>query len=688
MKDYNIKNIRNISLLGHGGSGKTSVAEAMLYVGKSSSRLGKVSEGNTVCDFEGEEIKRGISISAAVAPLEWNNHKINIIDNPGFFDFEGEVRQSLTVSDGAVIVVSGKSGVTVGVEKSFKLAKEKNIPVVFYVSKLDSENSHYYRVLDSLREKFGVNVCPLEIPIVQDAKVHGYVNLVEMRGRKYNEDGTFSEIPIPDYMNDRIEPIKNMINEAVAETSEEFMDKFFAGESFTPDEIAKALKNGVQSGDILPVICGSATVCFRGISLLLDTITNFIPAPDEKPVKALNEKNEEIEIVSDPAGEPALFVFKTIADPFVGKMSFFKVMSGTVDNTMSLYNMTSGDTEKIGHIFIIKGKTQTEVSKISAGDIGVVTKLSSVKTGDTLTSSKNKIKFPPISYPNPCLQMAVLPKAKGDEEKISSGIHKLMEEDLTCSLVNNTETKELVLNCMGEMHADVIVSKLKSKFGVEVELATPKTPYRETIRKSVKAEGKHKKQSGGHGQYGHVWIEFSPGEETDLVFETSVVGGSVPKNFFPAVEKGLRESVKHGVLAGYPVVNLKANLYDGSYHPVDSSEMSFKVAASVAYKNGLVNASPVLMEPVGLLKVTIPGDLMGDIIGNINKRRGRILGMNPASDDYQEIEAEVPMAEMYDYAIDLRSMSQGRGEFTFEFVRYEDVPANLAENIIKNAKTE
>ncbi len=688
MKDYNIKNIRNISLLGHGGSGKTSVAEAMLYVGKSSSRLGKVSEGNTVCDFEGEEIKRGISISAAVAPLEWNNHKINIIDNPGFFDFEGEVRQSLSVSDGAVIVVSGKSGVTVGVEKSFKLAKEKNLPVVFYISKLDSENSHYYRVLDSLREKFGVNVCPLEIPIVQDAQVHGYVNLVEMRGRKYNEDGTFSEIPIPDYMNERIEPIKNMINEAVAETSEEFMDKFFAGETFTPDEIAKALKNGVQSGDILPVICGSATVCFRGISLLLDTITNFIPAPDEKPIKALNEKNEEIEIVSNPSGEPALFVFKTIADPFVGKMSFFKVMSGTVDNTMSLYNMTSGDNEKIGHIFIIKGKTQTEVSKISAGDIGVVTKLSSVKTGDTLTSSKNKIKFLPISYPKPCLQMAVVPKAKGDEEKISSGIHKLMEEDLTCSLVNNTETKELVLNCMGEMHADVIVSKLKSKFGVEVELATPKTPYRETIRKSVKAEGKHKKQSGGHGQYGHVWIEFSPGEETDLVFETSVVGGSVPKNFFPAVEKGLRESVKHGVLAGYPVVNLKANLYDGSYHPVDSSEMSFKVAASIAYKNGLVNASPVLMEPVGNLKVVVPGDLMGDIIGNINKRRGRILGMNPASDDYQEIEAEVPMAEMYDYAIDLRSMSQGRGEFTFEFVRYEDVPANLAENIIKDAKTE
>lgn len=688
MKDYSIKNIRNISLLGHGGSGKTSVAEAMLYVGKSSSRLGKVSEGNTVCDFESEEIKRGISISAAVAPLEWNNFKINVIDNPGFFDFEGEVRQSLSVSDGAVIVVSGKSGVTVGAEKSFKLAKERNLPIIFYVSKLDSENSHYYRVLDSLREKFGVNVCPLEIPIVQDAQVHGYVNLIEMRGRKYNEDGTFSEIPIPDYMNERIEPIKNMINEAVAETSEEFMDKFFAGETFTPDEIAKALKEGVQSGNILPVICGSATVCFRGISLLLDTITNFIPAPDERPIKAINENNEEIEIISKEDADPSIFVFKTIADPFVGKMSFFKVMSGTIDNTMNLYNMSCEDTEKIGHIFIMKGKTQTEVSKISAGDIGVVTKLSSVKTGDTLTSIKNKIKYMPITYPKPCLQMAVVPKAKGDEEKISSGIHKLMEEDLTCNLVNNVETKELVLNCMGEMHADVIVSKLKGKFGVDVDLATPKTPYRETIRKTVKAEGKHKKQSGGHGQYGHVWIEFSPGEETDLTFETSVVGGSVPKNFFPAVEKGLRESVKHGVLAGYPVVNLKANLYDGSYHPVDSSEMSFKVAASLAYKNGLANASPVLMEPVGLLKVMIPGDLMGDIIGNINKRRGRILGMNPAEDDYQQIEAEVPMAEMYDYAIDLRSMSQGRGEFTFEFVRYEDVPANLAENVIKNAKTE
>ncbi len=688
MKDYNIKNIRNISLLGHGGSGKTSVAEAMLYVGKSSSRLGKVSEGNTVCDFEGEEIKRGISLSAAVAPLEWNNHKINIIDNPGFFDFEGEVRQSLSVSDGAVIVVSGKSGVTVGAEKSFKLAKERNIPIIFYVSKLDSENSHYYRVLDSLRDKFGVNVCPLEIPIVQDAQVHGYVNLIEMRGRKYNEDGTFSEIPIPDYMNERIDPIVNMINEAVAETSEEFMDKFFAGESFTPDEIAKALKEGVQNGSILPVICGSATVCFRGISLLLDTITNFVPSPDMRECVATDEKGEEIEFKSDDSDEPSLFVFKTVADPFVGKMSYFKVMSGTVDNSMTLHNMTTGDTEKMGHIFIIKGKTQTEVSSISAGDIGVVTKLSSVKTGDTLTSSKRKVKFSDITYPKPCLQMAVLPKAKGDEEKISAGINKLMEEDLTCFLVNNVETKELVLNCMGEMHADVIISKLKSKFGVDVELATPKTPYRETIRKSVKAEGKHKKQSGGHGQYGHVWIEFSPGEESDLTFETSVVGGSVPKNFFPAVEKGLRESVKNGVLAGYPVVNLKANLFDGSYHPVDSSEMSFKVAASLAYKNGLANASPVLMEPVGLLKVTVPGDLMGDIIGNINKRRGRILGMNPAADDYQEIEAEVPMAEMYDYAIDLRSMSQGRGEFTFEFVRYEDVPTNLAEDIIKAAKTE
>ena len=665
---YTASQIRNICLMGHGGDGKTSLAEALLFFTKGTDRLGKTADGNTVCDFDPEEIKRKISISTAVAPVEWKNTKINILDTPGYFDFEGEVRQALSAVETALIVVSAKDGVNVGTEKAFKLAKANGVPVMFFITKADEENANFDRVFEELQEKFGTGLCAVNIPLVSNGKAAGYYNLIDEVCRK-SEGGKLVDAPVPSDAQAEISKLKDVLNEAIAATDDELMEKFFEGEEFTKDEIRKGVELGLKAETLVPVLCGSS-VTFEGIPSLLDFIAHYVPAPKD-----------------DSAADPALFVFKTIADPFVGKMSFFKVLSGNISAGITLSNPRSGSNEKLGRVFTIKGKTQTEVDGLCCGDIGVVNKLVSTGTGDVLCTAGANVEVKPIEYPKPCFSRAILPKAKGDEEKISLGLQRLAEEDPTFSYVNNAETHEQVISGMGDTHLDVIVSKLKSKFNVGVDLKEPRVPYREAIRKKVRVQGKHKKQSGGHGQYGDVWIEFEPYDGDELLFEENVFGGAVPRNFFPAVEKGLRECANKGVLAGYPVVGLKATLVDGSYHPVDSSEMSFKMAASIAYKEGLKQAQPTILEPIGKLKVLIPDSLMGDIMGDISKRRGAIIGMTPAEErGMQEVQATVPMSEMASYATDLRSMTRGRGSFDLEFDSYQIAPDNVAQQIIEDAK--
>ncbi len=665
---YPATNIRNVCLMGHGGNGKTSLAEAMLFYSKATDRLGKISEGNTVCDFDAEEIKRQISISVSVAPVEWKGCKINLIDTPGYFDFEGEVLQGMSAADCAVIVLSAKNGLHVGTEKSFKFCQQRALPNIFVVTKIDEEHGDFRKVYTSLREKFGMRVCALNYPLTTGSNVAGWVDLLLEKAYK-ETNGTLTEIPIPPGETEFLTQLKADLNEALAETSEDLMEKFFAEEPFTAEEVSAALKVGISRRALLPVVSCSG-VTLDGIAPLLNLLVEDVsaPVPMELPVTALR-------------------VFKTVADPFVGKMSFFKVLSGTLTAGMTLYNRRGGQ-EKIGRVFVPKGKKQTEVPELLAGDIGVLTKLQNTATGDVLCSSSDmEVDVPKIDYPRPCLSMAVLPKNKGEEEKIAQGLQRLKEEDPVFDYHIDSETREQIVSGMGETHLDVIVSKLKNKFGVEVELKAPRIAYREAIRKKIRQQGKHKKQSGGHGQYGDVWIEFEPYEGNDLQFEVNIFGGSVPKNFHPAVEKGLRECCRRGVLAGYPVVGLKATLVDGSYHDVDSSEMAFKTAASIAFKEGLVKASPVILEPVGSLVVTVPDGMMGDVIGDINKRRGQIMGMRPAKDDgYTEVSAEVPMAEMASYAVDLRSMTRGRGTFVLDFLRYQDAPANVAQMVIETAK--
>ncbi len=669
---YSAAQIRNICLMGHGGDGKTSLAEALLYHTKGTDRLGMTADGNTVCDFDPEEIKRKISISTAIAPVEWKNTKINVLDTPGYFDFEGEVLQALSAVETALIVVSAKDGVNVGTEKAFKLAKSKGVPVMFFISKVDEENAAFQKVFDQLKEMFGKGLCAVNVPVfVSDGSLAGYYNLVDDVCRKAS-GGAVGEVPLPESKKEAIDRLKGILNEAIAETDDELMEKFFAGEEFTKEEIRKGVEIGLETETLVPVLCGSSFT-LEGIPSLLDFIAQYVPAPKDKS--------------NDDAG---LFVFKTIADPFVGKMSFFKVVSGSVNAGTTLVNQRTGANEKLGHIYVMKGKKQTEVPAFSCGDIGVVNKLVSTGTGDILCPAGANVEVKPIEYPKPCFSRAIMPKAKGDEEKISQGLQRLAEEDPTFTYVNNAETHEQVISGMGDTHLDVIVSKLKSKFNVAVELKEPRVPYREAIRKKVKQQGKHKKQSGGHGQYGDVWIEFEPYDGEELLFEENVFGGAVPRNFFPAVEKGLRECALKGVLAGYPVVNLAADLYDGSYHPVDSNEISFKLAARLAYKKGLPEAKPILLEPIGTLKVTVPDALVGDAIGDLNKRRGRMLGMNPADkkSGYTTLEADVPKAEMMDYTIALRAMSQGRGTFDFVVDRYEEVPGAVAQKIIAESTVE
>ncbi|MBQ2946156.1 MAG: elongation factor G [Clostridia bacterium] len=678
--------IRNVVLLGKGGAGKTSLGEAMLFVSKATDRLGKIAEGNTVSDYDSEEIKRKCSVSASLLPVMWKNSKINIIDTPGFFDFEGEAVQGIRAAEAAIICVSGKSGIGVATDRAFNLTKRIAMPRAFFINKLDDPNADFFKVLAQLKEKYGSHVVAMQIPIIENRELKGVYNVVEMKAYVTDAKGNRTEIEVSDEIKSKAEECRNEINEAVAGASEELMDKFFGGGEFTKEETLKGLLHELVAGSIYPVLCGSAfSLC--GVSAALDIIEGFFPSPAEKPESAANPDKEEHMVDYDEGKPFSGYVFKTIADPFVGKMSFIKVVTGALTPDTQMVNFRTGEAEKVGKMFYIRGKKQVDAEKVGAGDIAVITKLSATLTGDTLCAPGNLLEYRKIAYPNPCLSMAVLPKAKGDEEKISSGLSKLKDEDLTFSLVNNTETHQMVISGLGETHIDVLVSKLKNKFGTEVLLEAPRVPYRETIKKKVKVQGKHKKQSGGHGQYGDVWIEFQPNPESEeMVFDEAVFGGAVPKNFFPAVEKGLRECMQKGVLAGYPVVNVKATLVDGSYHDVDSSEMSFKIAASIAFKEGISQAMPVILEPIGNLKVSVPDSIMGDVIGDINKRRGRVLGMTPFEDGMQIVEAEVPMAEMATYAIDLRSMSQGASSFVLKFERYSEAPANVCQAVIEEAK--
>lgn len=687
MDKITTKSIRNVCLMGHSSTGKTSLGEAMLYLAKATDRLGRTAEGNTVSDYDSEEIRRGFSLSTSIAPFMWKDSKINIIDTPGYLDFQGEVLEGVRVADSALIVVDGRNGVEVGTELAWDYAVEEGIPRAFFINRFDDGEARFKRVFDSLREKFGVSVCPLLIPMIEGDKVIGFLNLIDMKSEVYDKNGANMESEIPEEFKAVAEEYRNMLYESIAETSEELMEKFFAGETITYNEAINAVHDGIISGGIVPVFCGSATRLW-GVTEVMDTIANSFPRPTARKVEKVVTPDGEAEIPIEPDGDTSIFVFKTVADPFVGKMSFFKVMNGELKRDMVLRNTKTGTTEKMAHIYTIRGKKQTEVDSLCCGDIGMTAKLANVNTNDTLTISAKDIVYKGINFPEPFLTQAIRPLAKGDEDKISAGIAKLLEEDLTTRYENDAETKQLLISGLGDIHLDVLTAKLKNRFGTSVVLEKPKIAYRETIKKSVEAEGKHKKQSGGHGQYGHVRIRFAPGENEGLTFTESVVGGAVPKGFFPAVEKGLQEAMQKGVLAGFPVVNLAADLYDGSYHDVDSSEMSFKMAANLAYKDGLPRANPVILEPVGTLLCTVPDDYVGDVLSDINKRRGRVLGMEAVHGrkGYTCVQAEVPKAEMMDYPITLRAMTQGRGVFTFRFERYEEVPGNIAQKIIEDAK--
>lgn len=680
MKQVPASHTKNIALLGHGGSGKTTLADALLAAAGVIDRVGKVAEGGCVTDFDPEEKKRGVSISTAVAPLLYKDYKLNLIDAPGLFDFAGGVREALAAADSALIVLSGKSGLTVGAELGYAEARRQGKGCAFFVGKLDSSHANFRKVLSGVTGKYGAAACPVVVPCMEGEQVACYVDLVAYKA--YTYDGLKGrEVPVPS--DENVENLRAVMLEAIASADEALMEKYFEGESFTEEEILTGLSEGMAAGDICPVFSG-VNQTGAAVELMLDILARVAPAADAVP--ALCEKDgEPAELPCDPDGPLAALVFKTIADPFVGKLSYFKVASGKLKGDSKAVNARTGAELRIGKVMWVCGGKQEDADYIGAGDIGAVSKVGDLLTGDTICAPGAVCQLEPPAFPAPSLSMAVRPNNKADDEKMAAGFFRLMEEDPTLKFEANHETHEQILSGLGEQHLDVAVSKLKNKFGVDVNLQPPKVAYRETIRKKVKVQGRHKKQSGGHGQFGDVWIEFEPCDSDDLVFEEKVFGGAVPKNFFPAVEKGLRESVQKGVLAGYPMVGLKATLVDGSYHPVDSSEMSFKTAASLAYKAGIPDASPVLLEPIGTLKVLIPDDNMGDVIGDINKRRGRVLGMNPAEDRMQEIAAEVPMAEMSDFSTAMRSITQGRASFTLAFERYEEAPPMVAQKVIAAA---
>ena len=689
MKNYNFESLRNVGLIGHGATGKTSLAEALLYYTGTTDRLGKNEDGTTVMDYEAEEKKRGISLSTSVACVEFNNTKINIVDMPGYFDFEGEMIQGMKAVDIATIVVCAVSGVEVGTEKAWKYCNKVNIPRAFFINKMDRENADFDKTLEQMKEKFGLSIVPIEYPIGKEENFTGVVNIISQKAFKLdNKTKKMVSIDIPADLMDKVNECRQMIMETVAETDEELLEKYLENGKLSDEDIYSGFIKGCSDGEIAPVLCGSATKVV-GIKSMLENIIGCFPSPRySRAHKALDiDTGDEIYIKVEEDKPFSAYVFKTIADPFVGKISLFKVITGKLNGDAVVKNTNSGKQEKLSHLFFMRGKNQIVTDEIIAGDIGAVAKLQFTSTGDTLCSQEINIKYDKIKLPVPVMSMAILPKTKGDEEKISLALSKLIEEDPVFKIERDKENAETIIWGLGETHLEVIASRIKNKFGADVILQTPKIPYRETIKGKSDVQGKHKKQSGGHGQYGDVKIKFEPRNdgEFDLEFVDKVVGGAVPRNFIPAVEKGLRECMSSGVLAGYPVVGVKATLYDGSYHPVDSSEMAFKIAASIAYKKGLESAKPILLEPIMNVEIKVPDEYMGDVMGDINKKRGRVMGMEQVGDE-QKVIAEVPMAEMFNYATSLRAMTQARGSYVSSFGRYEEVPESELIKILNEAK--
>lgn len=691
MKVYRTDEIRNVVLLGHGGSGKTSLAEAMAYVSGATSRMGKIADGNTISDFDKEEQKREFSISTSLVPVEWEKAKINILDTPGYFDFVGEVEEAVSAADAAVIVVSGKAGVEVGTEKAWELCDKYKLPRMVYVTEMDVDDASFRQVVEDLTERYGKVIAPHFQPIRENEKLVGYVNVIKNAARRYTGVGQREECEIPEYCKPNLEIYRDKLLEAVAETSEAFMERYFEGDEFSVEEIRSAMRTEVMDGDIVPVAMGS-NIQAQGVANLLSDIVRFFPSPDSRSCAGINRKTNEIfEGNYDFAKAKSAYVFKTMVDPFIGKYSFVKVCSGVLKGDDILYNGDSDAEAKLGKIYTMVGNKPTEVSELFAGDIGAIAKLANTKTGDTLSTKNTPVMYGKTEYSKPYTYMKYVCNNKGDEDKVSQALQKMMAEDVTLKTVNDSENRQTLLYGMGDQHLEITASKLAARYKCEIRLETPKVAFRETIKKKSDVDSKYKKQSGGHGQYGHVKMRFeaSGDLETPYVFEEEVVGGAVPKNYFPAVEKGLQEAVVKGPLAGYPVVGVKAVLYDGSYHPVDSSEMAFKTATVQAFKKGFMEASPVLLEPIASLTVTIPDDYTGDIMGDLNKRRGRVLGMNPVSGGRQEIVADIPMTGLFGYCTVLRSMTGGRGVYSYEFARYEQAPSDVQEaEIAKRAKEE
>ena len=683
MKVYRTDEIRNVVLLGHGGSGKTSLAEAMAYVSGATNRMGKITDGNTISDFDKEEQKREFSISTSLIPIEWEKAKINILDTPGYFDFVGEVEEAVSAADAAVIVVSGKAGVEVGTEKAWELCDKYKLPRMIYVTEMDVDDASFRQVVQDLTDRYGKVIAPHFQPIRENEKLVGYVNVIKNAARRYTGVGQREECEIPEYCKPNLEIYRDKLLEAVAETSEAFMERYFDGDEFSVEEIRSAMRTEVMDGDIVPVAMGS-NIQAQGVANLLSDIVRFFPSPDNRSCAGINRKTNEIfEGNYDFAKAKSAYVFKTMVDPFIGKYSFIKVCSGVLKGDDTLYNGDSDAEAKLGKIYTMVGNKPTEVSELFAGDIGAIAKLANTKTGDTLSTKNTPVMYGKTEYSKPYTYMKYICNNKGDEDKVSQALQKMMAEDVTLKTVNDSENRQTLLYGMGDQHLEITASKLATRYKCEIKLETPKVAFRETIKKKSDVDSKYKKQSGGHGQYGHVKMRFeaSGDLETPYVFEEEVVGGAVPKNYFPAVEKGLQEAVVKGPLAGYPVVGVKAVLYDGSYHPVDSSEMAFK--------KGFMEASPVLLEPIASLTVTVPDDYTGDVMGDLNKRRGRVLGMNPVSGGKQEIVADIPMTGLFGYCTVLRSMTGGRGVYSYEFSRYEQAPSDVQEaEISKRAKEE
>ncbi len=685
MNVYTTDKIRNVVLLGHGGCGKTSLVEAMAYLSGKVTRMGKIQDGNTISDYDKEETKRQFSISTSLVPILWEDTKINILDTPGYFDFVGEVEEAVSVADAAIIVVSGKSGIQVGTKKAWDICEKYNLPRMIYVTDMDIDEVSYRSVIEKLQELYGKKIAPFHLPVREDGQFVGYVNVLQQKAKRWKEDGTVEKFPVPDYSEENLSNYREALMEAVAETSEEFMDRYFNGEEFSEDEIRQALRVNVSDGSIVPVMMGS-NIMARGVYTLLVDIVKYLPSPEKRSCAGINAKtNEVFQADYDFAKPKSAYVWKTIVDPFIGKYSLIKVNSGVLKTDDVLFNHHKDVEEKIGKLYTLCGNKPEEVRELHAGDIGALAKLASVTTTDSLSTKANPILYIRTAISTPYTYMRYKAKNKGDEDKISQAMQKMMQEDMTLKVVNDKENSQSLLYGMGDQHLEIVVSKLLEKYKVEIELKRPRVAFRETIRKKSDVEAKYKKQSGGHGQYGHVKMTFEPSGDLEVpyVFEQIVVGGAVPKNYFPAVEKGIQESVLKGPLAAYPVVGVKAVLYDGSFHPVDSSEMAFKQATRQAFKKGVLEASPILLEPIASLKVVVPDKYTGDIMGDLNKRRGRVLGMNPDNKGYQEIVADIPYMELFGYNTDLRSMTGGSGTYSYEFARYEQAPSDIQEKEIE-----